>query len=79
MIVTPFFVLVKECGVADKSFEDLSTLGCKAVQVLNTFALNITTLRTFEMSVTLYHSTRCKIPDEFKLLQEYTEKPNATR
>jgi hypothetical protein len=34
MIVMPFFVLVKGCGVIDKGFEDIGTLGYKAVQVL---------------------------------------------
>jgi hypothetical protein len=71
MVVIPFFVLVKECEVTDARFENLFTLGCKAVQVLDNFSLKITTLRPLEMSVTLCQSTRCKIPDDLKLLQEF--------
>jgi len=71
MFVMPFFVLVKEWEVTDTNFEDLCTLGCKAVQVLDKFALKITTLRPFEMSVILCQSTRCKILDDLKLLQEF--------
>jgi hypothetical protein len=78
MTVMPFVTLVKGCGATDKSFDDLGTLGCKAVHVLDTFVLKITTLRNFEMSVTLYQSTRRKIPDELKLLQEHSENPNPT-
>ena len=62
----------------DKGFEDLDRLGRKAVQVLDIFAWKITTLRTFEMWVTLYQSTRCKIPDDLKRLQEHSERPNPT-
>jgi hypothetical protein len=64
MIVMLFFALVKEFGVTDKRFENLGTLRYKAVQVLDTFVLKITTVRTFQMSATLHQSTRCKFPDE---------------